>query len=98
MTVKADAIGVRATQTLSPALSRLRKANGEIKPLSFELSTANAIEHQIELRGRVLRDIAILQEGLRSLMDDQECAVTYARRPRLPRRRAGARRAGLRRV
>jgi hypothetical protein len=71
---------------LSPALCRLRTTNGQIQPLSIDISNVYALEYQIALRRQVLRDIWVIQTHLRSLMNGQLRSPTFARNRHIQRR------------
>jgi hypothetical protein len=72
---------------LSPALVRLRTTNGQIQPLSIDISNIYALEHQIALRRQALSDIWVIQIHLRSLMHGQRRSATFARNRHIQRRR-----------
>jgi hypothetical protein len=71
---------------LSPALFRLRTTNGQIQPLSIDISNIYALEHQIALRRQALSDIWVIQFHLRSLINGQRRSATFARNRHIQRR------------
>ena len=72
---------------LSPVLVRLRTTNGQIQPLSIDISNIYALEHQIALRRQALRDIWVIQTHLRGLMHGKMRSATFARSRHIQRRR-----------
>ena len=79
------------TQTVTITLDRLRTAKSRYRSLTDELSTAAALEHQIDIRMALLTDIRIVRSVLADRLHDRRAELYMAvtcRRLGLRRRRS----------